>query len=454
MNDPSNIPTDTCIGEIVIEDKFDPKDWLGELINDRYQIDTDPEKDILGKGTFGVVYRAKEKATDGGIDRYVAIKRLRGKLFGIEDVLREANTLSDASNNYTIAVYSSGSHKCEKTNITDPWISMEYVDNARTLNEYIEEEHCDIVERVRIVDLVCQGVDVLHSQNIIHGDLKPSNILISKCKGNEKPIPKIIDFGISKCLSRDYSKTYGYGTPTYRSKDQANGESATKKCDLHAIGIMLKELLEDRKEVGDLFLEWIWKKSIDPSTTLCSSANSIHVFLTGWQNMQAFGAKMNGFPTGDNESWGFGERTMNEEFIIRKYKDLWSPGVPGDDNFVFQTPESLTNDFTTTKIDSFTSHVKKYWRGATSHFNRTFIMLMLIEIMNTFSIPIPIDGRTTFFGDKNSNMHKDYPTAKKGDLWKGIGALNWKVHDGTKWQKHLLKKGDCSLGDRILAEAY
>lgn len=372
MHLPEYNPTDTRIGKIENEDQFNPNDWLGELIDSKYQIGTNPEVDILGEGTFGTVYRASEQ----GVDRVVAIKRIRLFKSSIEKIL-EANIQSDARSNYTIPIYSSGKHNKES------WVAMEL--GGKTFNAFAQEESPDLSERVRLIKQICQGVDILHSQGIVHGDLKPSNILISPPKGNEKPTPKIIDFGISSSVSRNHTDEQGLGTPPYRSKSQSRGFKATKECDLHAIGVLLEQqimpgLSEDRyltyyptTERRDLFLEWISINAKSPNQPVCGSAHSIQIFLSAWESIRKFNEKAGEkLPRPFNRkyaSW-FYEQICEPDFI--------APGYRVSDKSVFGSIESKKLLDEIPMIQNFEKRIFRDWKGTEREMKSRIVLLCTI----------------------------------------------------------------------------
>jgi serine/threonine protein kinase len=97
---------------------------------------------------------------------------------------------------------------------------------------------------------VCRAVQHAHQKGIIHRDLKPSNIMVTLHDG--QPVPKVIDFGVSKALSQQLTEksiytAYGQmiGTPAYTSPEQAemSGLGIDTRSDIYSLGVLLYELL-------------------------------------------------------------------------------------------------------------------------------------------------------------------------------------------------------------------
>jgi hypothetical protein len=231
--------TDTRIGEIEIEDKFDPKDWLGELIDGRYQIGTDLEKSILGEGGFGAVYVATDRKF--GICR---IKLMNPLKTSIDIFKQEAINSWDAGTDVTFPVYDYGEHTHAQTGETGFWFVTGYRENAKTLDDYIDE-HENLFfgsDFIKVLTEVCKLVSDIHKKGIVHADLKPSNILVipENPDGTEYKI-NLIDFGISTNKNRDIIESIGIGTDYFRSPYQNQGIPPSSECDAHAIGKILEQ---------------------------------------------------------------------------------------------------------------------------------------------------------------------------------------------------------------------
>lgn len=116
------------------------------------------------------------------------------------------------------------------------------------LDKYIKDPSCSLEwrQRYQIINGVCQGLHQLHEHEILHLDLNPRNILL-----DDDMVPKISDFGISKCLKKNqghfYTETIS-GTPIYMSPERGKHGPITKKSDLFSLGVTVIEIMTGNKE--------------------------------------------------------------------------------------------------------------------------------------------------------------------------------------------------------------
>ena len=201
----------------------------GQKINDRYEI-----IQTIGEGGMANVYLAKDVI----IDRYVAIKILRGDLAGDEKFVRrfqrEALAASSLSHHNIVEMYDVG----EDNGMY--YIVMEYI-GGKTLKQLIKKRGAlTLSECIDIMLQLTDGVNVAHSSYIIHRDLKPQNIMIQ-----DNGEIKITDFGIAMALNNtQLTQTNSVmGSVHYLPPEQASGKGATVKSDIYSMGIMFFELL-------------------------------------------------------------------------------------------------------------------------------------------------------------------------------------------------------------------
>jgi serine/threonine-protein kinase len=189
------------------------------------------------------VYRAR----DIRLDRIVAIKTLRTDLARDQTFQarfrREAQSAASLNHPSIVAVYDTGEDMA--TGVPVPYIVMEYVD-GRTVRDLLQEGHRLLPERsLEIIDGVLRALEYSHQAGIVHRDIKPGNVMVTR-NGDIK----VMDFGIARAMS-DAQATMTQtaqviGTAQYLSPEQARGERVDARSDLYSAGCLLYELLTGR----------------------------------------------------------------------------------------------------------------------------------------------------------------------------------------------------------------
>ncbi len=199
---------------------------------------------ILGEGGMGVVYLAEQEHL---IRRRVALKIIKPgmdsrRVLARFDAERQALALLDHPN--IAHVYDAG-----MTAVGRPYFVMEYVKGS-PITEYCDHHKLSIEDRLALFVQVCDAVQHAHQKGIIHRDIKPSNILVSV--ENDRPTPKIIDFGVAKAIGRPLTDrtlftedSHLLGTPEYMSPEQADmaSEDIDTRSDVYSLGVLLYVLL-------------------------------------------------------------------------------------------------------------------------------------------------------------------------------------------------------------------
>lgn len=201
--------------------------------------------EIIGEGGFGIVWRAERREP---FYQVVALKMIKPGM-GSDEVLarfeHERQALALMNHPAVAAVLDGGVTPPEMGD--RPYFVMEFVP-GRPITDYCDERRLSIRQRLELFALVCEGVQHAHSKGIIHRDLTPRNILVSE--HDNRPRPKIIDFGISKALGRPLTDKVIFthdgrmmGVPEYISPEQAQGLDVDTRADVYSLGVLLYELL-------------------------------------------------------------------------------------------------------------------------------------------------------------------------------------------------------------------
>jgi serine/threonine-protein kinase len=198
----------------------------------------------LGSGGMGTVYLAER--ADEQFRQRVALKILRGGTGDGELHRRfrlERQVLARLQHPGIARLYDGG-----VTEDGRPWFSMEHVD-GRALDRFCVEGKLPLARRIALVIQACDAVQHAHRNMIVHRDLKPSNILVT-----DEGEVRLLDFGIAKLLdAAEASETRltrtdaRAMTPEYASPEQVRGEPVSGASDVYALGVVLYQILTDRR---------------------------------------------------------------------------------------------------------------------------------------------------------------------------------------------------------------
>ncbi|HWY87649.1 MAG TPA: protein kinase, partial [Gemmataceae bacterium] len=193
---------------------------------------------LLGEGGMGVVYRA----IDTKLNRPVAIKFLSNELADAEArhrFQREAQMASSLNHPHILTVYDAGDFEGRQYLVT------EFVDGG-TLKSWAKQDKRTWRQIVELLTGVADGLAAAHEAGILHRDIKPDNILISK-----SGYAKLADFGLAKLTEgQDETRTHAgiiKGTIAYMSPEQASAKELDARSDIFSFGVVLYEMLAGRR---------------------------------------------------------------------------------------------------------------------------------------------------------------------------------------------------------------
>jgi serine/threonine protein kinase len=199
----------------------------------------------IGSGGLGVVYRASCECD--GVTLQAAVKILRPGLSALLHTrfVQERSILAGLDHPYIARLIDVGADECGTS-----FLAMEFVEGL-PLDLYLEQRHPAFSERLELFAKICDAAAFLHEHAIVHGDLKPSNVMV-RADGT----PKLLDFGTAQLVNggRDTSEAFARSmmTPAYASPEQIAGLGPSARGDVYSLGCVLKEILGSRTLCGDL----------------------------------------------------------------------------------------------------------------------------------------------------------------------------------------------------------
>lgn len=199
----------------------------GIILGKRYEV-----LSKVGAGGMADVYKGRDRM----LNRYVAIKVLKKEYKEDENFVRkfrsEAQAAAGLIHPNIVNVYDVGEDRGLY------YMVMELVEGI-TLKEYIEKKgRLSHKEVISIAIQMCTGVGIAHASDIIHRDIKPQNIIISK-EGKVK----VTDFGIAKATTSNTVSSNAMGSVHYTSPEQARGGFSDQRSDIYSVGITLYEMV-------------------------------------------------------------------------------------------------------------------------------------------------------------------------------------------------------------------
>ncbi len=191
----------------------------------------------IGRGAMGAVYKARDPL----IDRLVALKTITGGPSAQSNLLdrfyQEARSAGALQHPNIVTIYELGHEK------NTPFIAMEYLE-GESLDRIIEQHPVlPLSVKLGYIVRVCDALAYAHQHNVVHRDVKPANIMVTK-----EGVVKVVDFGIARLTDMSMTQpNMMIGSRAYMSPQLYKGERADARSDIWAIGVTLYELLAYRR---------------------------------------------------------------------------------------------------------------------------------------------------------------------------------------------------------------
>ncbi len=241
---------------------YEENSLVGKILNERYEI-----LEVVGTGGMATVYKAECKL----LNRFVAVKVLKDSLRYDTDLKEKFNNEAQAaaklSHNNIVSIFDVG--EIDGLN----YIVMEYVDGI-TLKEYISENkpvHWKVARNIAIQ--IGMALEHAHANGIVHRDIKPHNILITKDN-----VIKVADFGIASVVTSetvDAGQKDGsaVGSVYYISPEQARGGYVTETTDIYSLGVVMYEMVTGQLPFDGENAVSIAMKKIEQEPVNCKVVN-------------------------------------------------------------------------------------------------------------------------------------------------------------------------------------
>ncbi len=244
-----------------VKSKNSPERLIGKMIGQKYRID-----EVLGTGGLGVVY----KGYDLLLSRPVAIKTLFASheldAKALLRFQREAQAAIRLKHPNIVSVQDFGIYE------GTPYLIMEYVEGC-PLSTLTGEGALEPDRALRLLRQLCSGLALAHKNGIVHRDVKPQNLIVTKLADGTEQL-EIIDFGIARFVDREDAKNITqtgeiFGTPNYMSPEQCTGKQADQTADVYSAGCVAFEMFAGKPPFsGDSTFEVLMKHVEEPAPVL------------------------------------------------------------------------------------------------------------------------------------------------------------------------------------------
>jgi serine/threonine protein kinase len=251
-----------------------PDGLVGQALDGRYVVER-----RIGSGGMGQVYLGRQLASSGHIERPVAIKLLSTEGTLEQDLLarfeNEASIVSKLRHPNTLVFVDFG-----RTAQGAPYFVTEFLP-GEPLSHRISRGPLSVAETLQIALQVCASLEEAHALGVVHRDIKPGNIFLTRVGDQE--LVKVLDFGIAKAtqgaLIAGAEKGVTapgtvIGTPRYASPEQGRGQPVSPQTDLYALGVVAYECLTGKTPFEGTAVQLLKKHAVDPPPKMSERAPS------------------------------------------------------------------------------------------------------------------------------------------------------------------------------------
>lgn len=212
------------------------------MIGGRYEVDS-----VIGKGTFGPTYKARDVATDKLLCLKMVSTPISRHKRVVKRILQEVEKSKTLTHPHIVPIYDSGIDKSGR-----PFYIMDLIDQGSLKKAVKQEGFLDVPEVIDIFLDVCEALSYAHEHGMLHRDLKPSNILLSGSVNSRRA--KVCDFGIIKALPSVGSEalemtqsTDVFADPSCMSPEQCLGRRVDVRSDIYSLGCSMYEAIVGKK---------------------------------------------------------------------------------------------------------------------------------------------------------------------------------------------------------------
>jgi len=203
--------------------------YVGTLLDERFEI-----TDVIAKSGMASLFKANDRETGRGVALKIPHMQIESDPAGFERFRREEEIGLKLDHPYILKII-------PVTKKSRPYIVMEYLE-GQTLSDLLSRVHpLPEPDAAKIASRICEALEYLHKNQVVHRDLKPQNIMLC----NDGSI-RIMDFGIAKSLASRRLTFVGFtpamGTPDYMAPEQVKGSRGDHRTDIYSLGAILYEM--------------------------------------------------------------------------------------------------------------------------------------------------------------------------------------------------------------------